>query len=83
VRLHVPSAQLALLSARLDALRDLFIVSDVVIEADAGAELTAAVAKAPGRKCVRCWNYSTFVGTSAAHPDFCRRCDDVVEGRAR
>jgi isoleucyl-tRNA synthetase len=83
VTLHVPSAQFALLSARLNALRDLFIVSDVVIEAAGGGELTAAVTKAPGGKCVRCWNYSTFVGTSAAHPDFCRRCDDVVDGRAR
>ncbi len=83
VTLRAPAAQRDLLAAHAAALKDLFIVSDVVIEPVEADELTVAVAKAPGQKCVRCWNYSTFVGTSPAHPDFCRRCDDVVEGRAR
>jgi len=82
VRLRVPTALAALLAAHADRLKDLFIVSDVLIEAARDGEPTAAVAKAPGKKCVRCWNYSTSVGTSAAHPDFCRRCHDVVEGGA-
>jgi isoleucyl-tRNA synthetase len=82
VTLRVPNAQSALLTTHADELKDLFIVSDVVIGAGGDGALTVAVDKAPGRKCARCWNYSTSVGTSAAHPDFCRRCDDVVEGRA-
>ncbi len=82
VTLWVPAAQMTLLSAYAVALKDLFIVSDVVMEPSGADILTVAVAKAPGRKCTRCWNYSASVGTSSAHPDFCRRCDDVVEGRA-
>jgi isoleucyl-tRNA synthetase len=82
VTLRVPSALGDLLAAHAAGLKDLFIVSDVVIEPGGADSLTVAVAKAPGQKCVRCWNYSTFVGRSPAHPDFCRRCDDVVEGRA-
>jgi isoleucyl-tRNA synthetase len=27
-----------------------------------------------GKKCERCWNYSTHVGESATHPTFCERC---------
>ena len=83
VTLRAPAAQRDLLSAHAAALKDLFIVSDVVVEPADAEALTVVVAKAPGQKCVRCWNYSTYVGKSAVHPDFCRRCDDVVEGRAK
>ena len=47
--------------------------------ANGGAELAIEVAKAEGAKCERCWNYSTHVGTSAAHPTFCARCEKAVE----
>ena len=36
----------------------------------------------PGAKCPRCWNYRENVGTSAAHPDLCGRCADVLTGKA-
>jgi isoleucyl-tRNA synthetase len=36
------------------------------------------VAKAPGQKCERCWNYSTQVGEDAAYPTLCERCSPVV-----
>jgi isoleucyl-tRNA synthetase len=32
------------------------------------------VGKAPGEKCERCWNRSTFVGTFSDHPGICERC---------
>jgi isoleucyl-tRNA synthetase len=33
---------------------------------------------AEGTKCARCWQVLPEVGTSAGHPDLCRRCADVV-----
>ena len=32
------------------------------------------VERAHGKKCERCWNYSTHVGESADYPTFCERC---------
>ncbi|MGE5892635.1 MAG: isoleucine--tRNA ligase [bacterium] len=40
--------------------------------------LFIAVKKAEGKKCERCWNYSTRVGTFAEDPDICERCIRVV-----
>jgi hypothetical protein len=31
-------------------------------------------ARADGKKCERCWNYSTHVGESADYPMVCERC---------
>jgi len=41
--------------------------------------IAAAVMPAPGNKCVRCWRVLPEVGTSAAHPTLCLRCEDAVE----
>ena len=47
-------------------------------------KLIASVTKAPGAKCVRCWNYRESVGKHAGHPQICGRCieqlGDVVGG---
>jgi len=37
--------------------------------------LLVSVERAPGTKCVRCWNYRETVGQSAAHPSICERCE--------
>ena len=78
VTLSVPPAVRPLLEKRRDGLAALFIVSDVVLADGAGEEIGIAVGKAPGGKCVRCWNYSPRVGTSADAPHFCARCEAVV-----
>jgi isoleucyl-tRNA synthetase len=80
VTLRAPADEAAFLEARLSGLPALFIVSQVSLERSAEAELTVAVTKAAGGKCERCWNYSTYVGTSAARPTFCARCEKAVEG---
>ncbi len=41
--------------------------------------LTLAVALAEGKKCVRCWNYSTAVGSDTGHPELCQKCLEVVK----
>jgi len=63
-----------------DDLASLFIVSDVGLEFHSGSDIEVVVEKAPGRKCRRCWNFSSEVGKSPEHPDLCRRCREVLEG---
>jgi len=66
----------------------LFIVSQVDVRVDPeqpapGTEtldrFTVAIARADGKKCERCWNYSTRVGESAAYPAVCERCLAALE----
>ena len=61
----------------------LFIVSQVEIAASpiqgtapaATLEgLQIRIERALGKKCERCWNYSTHVGESAEYPTLCERC---------
>jgi isoleucyl-tRNA synthetase len=78
VTLAVPAAEMALILKYQSDLAALIIVSDVVVTGSDGAEIGIAVGQAPGRKCQRCWNYSTHVGTSADYPEFCARCEAVV-----
>jgi isoleucyl-tRNA synthetase len=78
VSLRVPETQAALLKKHCADLPALFIVSAVTVEKGGGEDLEAVVERAPGGKCERCWNYSTFVGESRDRPTFCARCDAVV-----
>ena len=67
-----------------DALCEIFKVSEVNIEKkeklDTGSlsvkypDISFIVSKAEGAKCMRCWNYSSDVGKSKAHPLICQRC---------
>jgi len=59
-------------------LPSIFIVSEVVLQIHSDPELKAVVSKAPGKKCERCWNFSTYVGQSSSYPQFCKRCEEVV-----
>jgi isoleucyl-tRNA synthetase len=38
------------------------------------------IVNADGKKCDRCWNYSTHVGESAEHPLICERCVAALAG---
>jgi isoleucyl-tRNA synthetase len=68
-----------------DQLRYVFIVSEVRLaqpgELEGGAPVLTQIAieRAPGRKCERCWNYSTHVGESARYPTVCERCVKALE----
>ena len=42
-------------------------------------ELSIGINKAPGKKCVRCWNYSLSTGNDAEHPEICGRCLEVIK----
>jgi len=71
----------------------LFIVSQVqALEAAPAASdveessgLAIRIEKAVGKKCDRCWNYSTHVGENSRYPTICERCSEAlteIEGAA-
>jgi isoleucyl-tRNA synthetase len=53
-------------------LRFIFIVSNVVL--GEGEELKVSVDVADGKKCERCWHYTTDVGADPRYPGACQRC---------
>jgi isoleucyl-tRNA synthetase len=82
----------SLTSNGIDELRYLFLASQVELVDNADRitgmkyatrteTLSIGVADAAGQKCDRCWNYSTHVGESEAHPLLCERCVEAVDGR--
>ncbi len=70
----------------LPMLPGLFIVSQVELmnaekgdyrsEVVPGLEVT--VQRADGKKCDRCWNYSTHVGENSRYPTICERCSEAI-----
>ena len=58
-------------------LANLFIVSAVRLE-ETEAPLAVSVEHAAGRKCERCWTWSSAVGTLPVHPGVCERCATVL-----
>jgi len=78
---------IAKLKHYLPALPGLFIVSQVDLmnagtgdyrsEVVPGLEVT--VQRADGKKCDRCWNYSTHVGENSRYPTVCERCSEAID----
>jgi isoleucyl-tRNA synthetase len=70
----------------LPLLPGLFIVSQVdLITAGKGEfasevvpSLEVTVQRAEGKKCDRCWNYSTHVGDNPRYPTICERCSEAI-----
>jgi isoleucyl-tRNA synthetase len=76
-----------LLVERLSFLPTLFIVSQVVVDASAGEAfaqsetlpgLSIKIERADGKKCERCWNYSTHVGENIRYSTVCERCSEAL-----
>jgi len=92
VRLSVATPALAqLCETHRQTLAEAFVVSDVTVQVDGPGSASASevpglsavsVERAPGQKCQRCWKYLTSVGSSAAHPQLCARCTQVVTAHA-
>ncbi len=53
--------------------------SEVMMNSEEISGLCIAVKRAPGKKCVRCWNWSPTVGESREHTQLCARCTEVVK----
>lgn len=90
VHLYVSKELYRFLQAYADQLSTLSIVSAAVLyeptvqpPADVFTSenvkgLWIKITKAEGKKCERCWQYSTSVGKNPQHPTLCERCSAVV-----
>jgi isoleucyl-tRNA synthetase len=83
---ETPEAQEILARYRAE-LRYLFIVSQAELAKDGLADgfrldtvkgLAVKVERADGKKCARCWNYSTRVGENKRYPTVCERCSEAI-----
>jgi isoleucyl-tRNA synthetase len=90
VRLHAnskaPGLQ-ELLKEKASLLPALFIVSQVAVDSAEGDGLLPSetlpglaikIERADGKKCERCWNYSTHVGENKRYPTICERCSEAL-----
>ena len=59
-------------------LETVLIVSQVQVGRVTDGDLRVTVARATGQKCVRCWRWTTDVGSTTAHAELCGRCAEVV-----
>lgn len=55
----------------------IFITSGVSIERT--DKFKIIVDKADGKKCIRCWNYSTTVGEDLTNKSICKRCVEAIK----
>jgi isoleucyl-tRNA synthetase len=73
----------SVLARHREQLRYLFIVSAVNLEkgpsSNGSTGVTVRVARAEGKKCERCWNYSIHVGEDSVYPGVCERCSAVLK----
>jgi len=53
--------------------------SEVMMKSEEMSELYIRVKRAPGKKCVRCWNWNPTVGENREHTQLCARCVQVVK----
>ncbi len=67
-------------SRNLKQLPYLFIVSQVELKKDRALSgvFNVSVGKADGKKCARCWNYSSSVDTFNDYPGICDRCVEAI-----
>ena len=90
-RLQAMNPDESLGDTRVDALRYLFLASQVELVDSADAvkdaehkmmsdDLAIGIVKADGEKCDRCWNYSTQVGSFSDDPTICERCVSALSG---
>ncbi len=76
VVLRTDAATTRLLLDYYDQLRYIFIVSQV--EVHESETPSVEIQKADGKKCERCWNYSTRVGEFSDYPTVCERCNEAL-----
>ncbi len=79
VRLSANGDLYPLLEQYAGELPGLFIVSQVELDRADGGSLDVRVARADGRKCERCWKYTTDVGSHPKYPTICASCAGAVE----
>jgi len=76
VVLTAPPSEMPLLESLRGELEELFILSDLTVVSGDEAAVTAE--KTSAARCERCWRHREEVGSSAAHPTLCSRCEEAV-----
>jgi isoleucyl-tRNA synthetase len=76
---HVDELRYLFLTSQVELLDAPTALADLKYAAQSDA-LGIGVTDAEGKKCDRCWNYSTHVGESAEHPSLCERCVHALDG---
>lgn len=68
-----------------EELPEIFKVSqvEITLKEDNREELFVKLAKAEGKKCLRCWNYSLKIGSNIEHPLICDNCLKAVGGKPK
>lgn len=69
-----------------DKLKEIFIVSQIKLDKTGKGEyvaenmpgLSVTIARAEGKKCERCWTFSTTVGKNASRENICSRCAAIL-----
>jgi isoleucyl-tRNA synthetase len=79
VRLRAGANLYPLLEEYRAELPALFIVSQVLLQNHAEAELEVHVERAAGAKCERCWKYSERIGAAPAFPTVCDACGEALK----
>jgi isoleucyl-tRNA synthetase len=75
VRIRAPEETARFLKSFGEALRFVFITSGVEVVPTEGLEgCEVEIARAEGRKCARCWNWTADVGSEVEFPEACGRC---------
>ena len=62
-----------------DLLERLCVSQVEVVRVDGHPDLQIEVVHAEGKRCERCWRWTTDVGTFAEHPTICGRCRATLE----
>ncbi len=75
--IKAPLSLLSLLGTLDRQLKEIFIVSEVELIISSNLEIK--IEKAKGKKCERCWNYSSYLGENKEHPTLCKRCCEIVK----
>lgn len=79
VFLKFKGQELAFYKEYEDTLREVFIVSAVVVEE---GNFEIRVEKTTKEKCLRCWNYRGDLGSDKDFPGTCVRCVDVLKHKS-
>ncbi|MEX0271253.1 isoleucine--tRNA ligase [Leptolyngbyaceae cyanobacterium UHCC 1019] len=76
---HVDELRYLFLTSQVELLDSTDRLADVKYAAQTDA-IAIGVVDANGKKCDRCWNYSTHVGEFEEHPLLCERCNEAIAG---
>ena len=82
VTLYAEKDEYEFLLENKELLMTVFIVSGLEIEKNERKneeKIGVKVEVADGKKCERCWMYSTTVGEDKEHPNICHRCSEALK----